>query len=116
MAVTFAELGQELVADAKAAWAKLKAEATEIEHDIVPVAEADIVAVLSQFKQLAIDTVLKFAAAEFGSLTGNEKQGNVVTAVIQAAEAEGKTIALQDAAMLAQQAYDAVKTAAAGVQ
>lgn len=116
MASTFAELGAELIADAEAAWQKIKDTAIEIEHNIVPVIEADIVAVLSQFKQLAIDTVLNFAQAEFNNLTGAEKQSNVVTTVFQAAEAAGKNMAIQDARLLAQQAYDAVKATASSLQ
>jgi hypothetical protein len=107
-ATTFAELWSELKSDAAASVAAVKAEAVALETQIVPVIESDIVLVLSQLKQLAIDTVLT-AAKE--ALTGGEKLGLVVTTVLQAAEAEGKAIAVGDAQMLAQQAYYAVSTA-----
>lgn len=108
MANTFEDLWTELKTDAAAEWDVIKAKAVEIEHTIVPVIEADVVAVLSQFKTLAIQTILDLAKAEFAALTGAEKQSNVVTTVFQAAEAAGTTIAIQDVRMFAQQAYDAV--------
>lgn len=110
MTNTFEELWTELKADAEAEWNALKAKAVEFEHTIVPVIEADIVAVLSQFKTLAIQTVLNLAQAEFNALSGAEKQSNVVTTVFQASEAAGKAVAIQDVRMFAQQAYDAVAT------
>lgn len=116
MASTFAELAHDLIETAERAWEAIKAEAIDFEHRIVPVIEADIVAVLGQFKQLAIDTVLNFAKAEFDNLTGAEKHSNVVTTVFQAAEAAGKQVAIQDVRMFAQQAYDAVKATAASLQ
>lgn len=108
-ATTFEELWQELEDGAKTLLAEAGEKLQEIEANIVPTIEADIVMVLSQFKELAIQTVLQFASAEFATLTGQEKQGNVVTTIFQAAEAAGKTIAITDAQLLAQQAYNAVK-------
>ena len=107
-ATTFAELWTELKADAVAAVAAVKADAIAIEQQIVPVIESDIVLLLGQFKQVAVAAVLSAASQ---GLTGNEKLGTVVTAVFQAAEASGVTIALNDAQMFAQQAYNAVATA-----
>jgi signal transduction histidine kinase len=62
-ATTFSELAAELKAEAIAAWDAVKAEAVSIEHTIVPVIEADIATVLSQFSGLAVQTVLNFAKA-----------------------------------------------------
>jgi hypothetical protein len=83
------------------------------EHNIVPVIEADIAAVLSQFKSLAVQTVLDLAKAEMNVLTGAEKQSTVVTTLFQAVEAAGKEVAIQDLRMFAQQAFDAVAGALA---
>lgn len=109
-ATTFEGLWTELEDGAKALLAEAGEKLQEIEANIVPTIEADIVMVLSQFKDLAIQTVMQFASAEFANMTGQEKNGNVVTTVFQAAEAAGKNIAIQDAQLLAQQAYNAVAT------
>lgn len=111
MATTFSELWDELKAGAEVEWQKLEAAVVSFEHNIVPIIEADIVAVLSQFKDLAIQTVLNLAKAEFADLTGQEKQSTVVTTIFQAAEAAGKQVAIEDARMFAQQTYDAVASA-----
>jgi hypothetical protein len=107
----FADLWNELKAEAVAEVAKLKADAVALEKSIVPVVEADIATVLSQFKTLAIQMVLQMAQGGLAAATGAEKQGVVITSVFQAAEAAGKQIAIQDAQMLAQQAFTAVATA-----
>ena len=112
-ATTFAQLWDNLKAEAVTEIAKLKADAVAFEANIVPTIEADIVTVLDQFKSLAINTVLKFAQAEFANMSGEEKLGNVVTTVVQAAESAGKSIALGDAQTLAQQAFNAVSGALA---
>lgn len=109
-AVTFPDLWGELKSEASAEWAKLKAEAVSFEHTVIPIIEADVVAILSQFKTLAVQTVLSLAQAEFAALSGSEKQSTVVTTVFQAAEAQGLNVAIQDVRMFAQQAYDAVAT------
>ena len=113
MASTFSELWNELKAEAVAEIAKLKAEVADFEHTIVPVIESDVASVLSQFKNLAVTTVLNLAKAEMSVLTGAEKQSTVVTTVFQAVEAAGKEVAIQDVRMLAQQAFDAVGSALA---
>jgi len=107
-ATTFSQLLANLKAEAVAEIAKLKAQAIEFEHTIVPVIEADIAATLDQFKSLAVTTILNLAKSEFVAISGQEKQSTVVTTVFQAAEAAGKSIAIQDVRMFAQQAYDAV--------
>lgn len=103
---TFAALWDELKTDALNLWQSVKNEAIAIEHDLVPVAEADIVAGLAQFKTLALNTVLALAQNVFAGLTGTAKNAITVQTIIQTAAAQGKTIALQDAQLLAQQAYN----------
>lgn len=113
MASTFADLWTELKAEASAEVAKLKADLVSIEHNILPVIETDVATVLSQFKGLAISLVVQFAGDAFKAVSGEEKLGTVVTAVYQAAVGAGKTLAIQDAQLFAQQAYNAVATAVA---
>lgn len=112
-ATTFSGLWDELKTEAAAEVAKLKADAVAFEANIVPVIEADVVALLSQFKSLAVQTVLSLAGAAGAAMTGEEKLGTVVTTVLQSAETQGKAIALGDAQTLAQQAFNAVGTALA---
>jgi hypothetical protein len=108
MGSTFADLWTELKAEAVSQIAALEADAAVVEANITPIVESDLVALFGQFKTLLISTVLNLAKAEFSNLTGQEKQGNVVTTVFQAAEASGVSLLLSDATMLAQQAYNAV--------
>lgn len=108
MASTFSDLWTELKADAAAEWATIKAEAVQVENSIVPVVEADLVAALSQFKQLAITTVLNLAKSEFDVLTGQEKQSSVVTTVFQAAEEKGVQLGISDVRGFAQDVFTAV--------
>lgn len=110
MASTFEDLWSELKSDAAKEWETIKAGAVEIEHNIVPVVEADLVAALTQFKQLAISTVLNLAKAEFNVLTGQEKQSSVVTTVFQAAEAQGVQLGISDVRGFAQDVFTAVAT------
>ena len=53
---------------------------------------------------------MSLATAEFANLTGTQKNAITVNTIVQSAIAAGKTLALQDAQMLAQQAYHAVAT------
>lgn len=113
MARTFAELFIELKAEAIAEWAAIANKVVEFEHTIVPIIEADIVAVLSQFKTLAVKTVIEMGAAGMAQLSGGEKFGTVVTRVFMAAQAAGKQVAIEDVRLLAQQAFNAVSGALA---
>lgn len=108
MANTFEDLWSELKADAAKEWETIEAGATQIEHNIVPVVESDLVAALTQFKQLAITTVLNLAKSEFDVLTGQEKQSSVVTTVFQAAEAKGVQLGIADVRGFAQDVFTAV--------
>ena len=107
-ATTFSELWTELKADAEAAVSAAKANLVSLEQNIVPVIESDLVLVFNQLKGLAIQAVISAAAS---SLSGNEKFGTVVTTVFQTAEAQALNIGIQDAQLLAQQAYLAVASA-----
>ncbi len=113
MATTFAGLWDELKTEAATAVATLKADAKALEANIVPVIESDVAAVLSQSKGLAITLVTQFAGEAFQTVSGAEKIGTVATAVYQAAIGAGKNIAIQDAVMFAQQAFNAVAAALA---
>jgi hypothetical protein len=113
MATTFAGLWDELKAEAAAEVANLKTDAKVLEANIAPVVESDVATVLSQFKALAISLVTQFAGDAFKAVSGEEKIGTLVTAVYQAAVGAGKNIAIQDAQMFAQQAFNAVAVALA---
>lgn len=105
---TFGQLFENLKTAALNAWQSLKNTAIAIEHDIVPVIEQDIAIVLSQFQGVAVNTILSLASTSFSNLSGTQKNQITVNAIVQAALANGKQIAIQDAQMLAQQAYNAV--------
>lgn len=105
---TFADLWTELKQDAEAAVSAAKADLLALEQNIVPVIEADLVAVFNQLKDIAISTVLDLASS---ALSGKEKLSTVVTTVFQTAEAQALSIGLDDARLLAQQAYNAVAAA-----
>jgi len=109
-ATTFAGLFTDLKTEATAFVKSLEAGAIALEHTIVPVVESDIATVLSQFKTVALNTVMSLASAEFNNLTGAQKNAITTNTIVQAAVASGKTIAQQDAQMLAQQAYNALAT------
>lgn len=108
MATTFSELWAELKTEALNAWQTVKADALALEHNIVPVIEADIATALSQFKTVAVNTVMSLATTEFANLTGAQKQAITLNTIVQSAIAAGKTVAIQDAKVLAQQAFNAV--------
>lgn len=107
---TFSGLWDDLKAEANTLVQGAIAEGKKLEETIVPLIEADAVAVLSQFKTLAIQTVISLGAGELSALSGQEKQSTVVTTVFQAAQAAGKQVAIEDVRMFAQQAYNAVAT------
>lgn len=108
--ITFSGLWDDLKAEAKALVQAAIDEGKKLEATIVPLIESDAATILSQFKTLAIQTVISLGAAELSALSGQEKQSTVVTTVYQAAQAAGKQIAIQDVRMFAQQAYNAVAT------
>lgn len=108
MTTTFAQLAADLEAEAKSVLANIETGLSTIEANIVPIIEQDVATVLGQFKTLAVQTVLQMAQGVNAALSGQEKLGTVITTVIQAAEAAGLQIALEDATMFSQQAYNAV--------
>lgn len=108
--LTFAGLWDDMKAEAKSLVAAAIAEGKKLEATIVPLIESDAATILSQFKTLAIQTVIALGSAELSALSGQEKQSTIVTTVYQAAQAAGKQIAIQDVRMFAQQAYNAVAT------
>jgi hypothetical protein len=110
MATTFVELFAELKTEALNAVESVKNQLISFEHALVPVVESDITLVLSQFKAVAVNIVTTLATQEFANLSGTQKNTITVTSILSAAEAAGKTIAVQDAQLLAQQAYNAVVT------
>lgn len=110
MANTFEKLWTELKTDAVAEWHNVESAIVDEWHKVEPVIEADVVLVLSQFKQLAISTAINLGKAEFAALTGQEKQGNLITTIEQAAEAAGKNLAYADVQMFGQQVFNAVAT------
>lgn len=115
MASTFSQLWEEIKTTALNEVQSLKNTIIQWEGRIVPTVEQDLVLVLAQFKSLAVNMVTTLAAQEFANLTGGQKQTITVNTIIQSALAAGKPVALQDAQLLAQQAYQAVKQAVADV-
>lgn len=114
-ATTFAELWDELKTDALNAWQVVKSDVQQWEGAIVPVVKADLVTVLGQFKTVALNTVMQLATAEFANLTGAQKNTITTNTIVQAALANGKQIGIQDAQMLAQQAYNGLGAAVAAL-
>jgi hypothetical protein len=101
----FQRLLDELETEAMNFWQSVKNEAEVIGTAIRP----EIVLLLSQFKTIAINTVAALAQAEFANLTGGQKQSITINTIVQAALLQGKTLAIADASVLAQSAYDAYK-------
>jgi len=116
MANTFSELWEEIKTAALNAVQTVKADLIQWEHAAVPEIEKDLVLVLSQLKSLAVNMVTTLATAEFANLTGGQKQTITINTIIQSALAAGKPVALQDAQLLAEQAYHAVKSAVGASQ
>lgn len=109
---TFGDLFQSLKAAAVAELKKLETEAADefaiLKTTVLPVIEADVVAVLKDLEGIAMAAIVEIAKDV--SMPGHEKFGVVVTRVFQAAEAQGKSVVLQDIQMFVQQAYNALAT------
>ena len=114
MATTFSELWEEIKTAALNVVQTVKADLVQWEHNAVPVIEQDLVLVLSQFKAFAVNMIVTLATEEFQNLTGAQKNTITVASIVSAAKSAGKDLAVQDAQLLAQQAYNAVVTAATG--
>jgi hypothetical protein len=114
----FSGLCDELKTEALNAWENLKskgeAEVQLIAKGLGPVIVAEAATVLSQFKSVAISTVMMLAQAEYANLTGAQKNGITANTILQAAAASGKALALDDAKTLAQGAFDALTATAPG--
>lgn len=93
---------------AKAIWAKVEAEAIVIEQKIEPVIESGLALAVTQFGQLAVQTVVNLMGAAGAALSGGEKLNLTVTTVTDAAQKAGVQLAAHDATALAQNAYIAV--------
>lgn len=111
-ATTFEGLWEEIETDALNAWQNIKNEAVVLEQKFVPVIESDLTGVLSQLKTVAVQLVLALAGQEFANLTGTQKSAITTASILANAKALGTPIVAQDAAMLAQQAYNGVVIAA----
>lgn len=108
---TFSSMFADLKTEAVAEWEKLKGEAAAdvayIAASLGPVIKSEAAVVLSQFKTVAIQTVIMLARQEYATLTGAQKNGITANTILQSAYASGKSVALQDAATFAQDAFDA---------
>lgn len=111
MANTFADLWEEVKTAALNAVQSLKGQLVQFEHAAVPVIEQDLLIVLNQFKGLAVNLVTTLAQKEFENLTGTQKNVITVQTILASAKTAGKDLAVQDAQLLAQQAFNAVKYA-----
>lgn len=116
--VGFVSLFDELKTEALNLWENLKntaaAEVNLVVSELGPVVKSEVAVVLSQLKSLAINTVVSLAQTEFSNLTGDQKHSITVNTIVQAALVQGKTLALHDAAVLAQGAFDALAATAPG--
>lgn len=116
--VGFVNLFDELKTEALNLWENLKnsaaSEVNLIVSELGPVVKSEVAVVLSQLKSLAINTVVSLAQTEFSNLTGDQKHSITVNTIVQAALVQGKTLALHDAAVLAQGAFDALAATAPG--
>lgn len=102
------DIAASLEAFAVQGWDKVKAEAITIEQEVEPVIESGLAQAVSQFGQLAVQTVMNLMTAAGASLSGGEKLNLTVTTITDAAEKAGVALAAQDATALAQNAYTAV--------
>lgn len=114
-ATSFSELLEELKTEALNFWQNAESNAVQIFNtgvkDIEPVVEAEVVVVMGQLKSLAVGVVGALGNAALSSLTSGQKLSTAASAIVQAAEAQGKTLALADATNLAQGAFNAIATA-----
>lgn len=108
MANTFSGLWDELKTEALNTWQAIKNDIVSLEHTLVPVVEQDIALVLSQFKGVAVQMIMTLAQAEFANLSGTQKNAITVATIVNSAKAAGKQLAIQDAQLLAQQAFNAL--------
>lgn len=111
MVNTFNDLFEEIKTAAFNAVQSLKGKLVQFEHAAVPVIEQDLLILLNQFKGLAVNLVTTLAQAEFENLTGTQKNTITVQTILASVKSSGKDIAVQDAQLLAQQAFNAVKFA-----
>ena len=109
----FSEIITKLEGFAEAEWERLKAEGIKIEQALVPVLEDAFAKAVDDFGQLAVSLVTKFMQEEFAVLSGEEKQGQVVTGLVQEAEVQAKALAIADAQALAKNSFLAVSGAVA---
>lgn len=110
----FRDLIAQLEGFAATEWKKVEAEGRQIEQELVPVLEDGFAKAVADFGQLAIQLAVSFMSAEFAALTGGEKNGRIVTTLVQEAERQSKALAIQDAQALAKNAYLAVVGTAPG--
>lgn len=114
--VGFTNVFDELKTEALNIWENLKAageaEVATVASALGPVVKSEVAEVLSQLKTLALNTVVSLAQTEFENLTGGQKHSITTNTIMQAALASGKQLALQDAATLAQGAFDALASTA----
>lgn len=104
LATWFANLEAEAAAKLQA----LGTEAEKVIESVGTVVVADVEAAFQELGTLALNAVLAEAPKV---LSGAEKFGSAVTSVVQAVEASGKAVLVQDAQMAVQAAVRAVQTA-----
>lgn len=121
-ATTIADFWLELKTDASIEWARVKTAAAAVEAIVVkdalavekaiePIVEAELVAIMSALKQYALTKVLELAGEEYAALSGQEKQSEVVTHLIQIGEGFGADVGgilITAARTLAQTAFVAL--------
>jgi len=89
---TFEELWSNLKARGVEFWHTIEADAKAAEVRIVPILEADLVGIFSQFIGVAQSLIVKFASAEYDVLTGAQKQSNVATLLAESMQSAGHDI------------------------
>jgi len=103
----FSQLVSFIEAKAQAA----EAEVVKVAEEIGPVVVQYTEEFLSSLAEIAVGAVLKQAPL---AISGAEKFGSAVADVVQSVEAQGKSLAIQDAQAATQAAYQSIKNVVTG--
>lgn len=108
--MSLASVFQELEAEAKAAVTSFEGGVVSVAEKLGPIILTDIENFLRDIGSIALQAVM----AELPkTISGDEKFGNAVAAVVQTVEAKSKPILVQQAQQAVQNAFTAVQSAVA---
>ena len=106
--MSLASVVQDIEAFAKGAVASFEGGVEKVAEQIGPVLVHDVENLLRELGQIAVSAVMTELPK---AISGQEKFGSAVTNVMQTAEAQGKTVLIQDAQQAVQTAFRAVQVA-----